>query len=198
MAFELPALPYAREALAPHISGETIDYHYGKHHQAYVTNLNNLVAADASLAGKSLEDIIASSKGGLFNNAAQVWNHTFYWHSLSPQGGGAPTGALADAITAAWGSFDAFKAEFTKAALGQFGSGWAWLVADKAGKLSIRTTANAETPLTDASVTSLLTCDVWEHAYYVDYRNARANYVGAWWALVNWDFAAANDATATA
>jgi len=198
MAFELPALPYAREALAPHISGETIDYHYGKHHQAYVTNLNNLVAADASLAGKSLEDIIATAKGGLFNNAAQVWNHTFYWHSLSPQGGGAPTGALADAITAAWGSFDAFKAEFTKAALGQFGSGWAWLVADKAGKLSIRTTANAETPLTDASVTSLLTCDVWEHAYYVDYRNARANYVAAWWALVNWDFAAANYAKATA
>jgi Fe-Mn family superoxide dismutase len=198
MAFELPALPYSRDALAPHISGETIDYHYGKHHQAYVTNLNNLVAADASLAGKSLEDIIASSKGGLFNNAAQVWNHTFYWHSLSPQGGGAPTGALADAITAAWGSFDAFKAEFTKAALGQFGSGWAWLVADKAGKLSIRTTANAETPLTDASVTSLLTCDVWEHAYYVDYRNARANYVAGWWALVNWDFAAANFAKATA
>ncbi len=198
MAFELPALPYSRDALAPHISGETIDYHYGKHHQAYVTNLNNLVAADASLAGKSLEDIIASSKGGLFNNAAQVWNHTFYWHSLSPQGGGAPTGALAEAITAAWGSFDAFKAEFTKAALGQFGSGWAWLVADKAGKLSIRTTANAETPLTDASVTSLLTCDVWEHAYYVDYRNARANYVAGWWALVNWDFAAANFAKATA
>ena len=193
-----PRPPLLPRRPRPHISGETIDYHYGKHHQAYVTNLNNLVAADASLAGKSLEDIIASSKGGLFNNAAQVWNHTFYWHSLSPQGGGAPTGALAEAITAAWGSFDAFKAEFTKAALGQFGSGWAWLVADKAGKLSIRTTANAETPLTDASVTSLLTCDVWEHAYYVDYRNARANYVAGWWALVNWDFAAANFAKATA
>ena len=192
MAFELPALPYADTALEPHISAETISFHYGKHHAAYVNNLNNLVAADPALQGKSLEEIVRSSSGGLFNNAAQVWNHTFYWNSMSPDGGGAPTGALAAAIDRDFGSFDEFKKKFSAAAGGQFGSGWAWLVKDAAGKLSIRTTGNAETPLTDASVKALLTCDVWEHAYYVDYRNARPAYVGAWWNLVNWDFAAAN------
>ncbi|MCK6505114.1 superoxide dismutase [Myxococcota bacterium] len=192
MAFELPALPYASDALQPHISAETLAFHHGKHHNAYVTNLNNLVAANPALQGLSLEEIIRTSSGGVFNNAAQVWNHTFYWHSMSPSGGGAPTGALAAAIDAAWGSFDEFKAKFSAAAVGQFGSGWAWLVADAAGKLSIRTTGNAETPLTDASVRAILTCDVWEHAYYVDYRNARPNYVAAWWNLVNWDFANRN------
>ena len=192
MAFELPALPYAQDALAPHISAETLSFHHGKHHAAYVNNLNNLVAADASLQGKSLEDIIRVAKGGLFNNAAQVWNHTFYWNSMSPTGGGAPQGALARAIDAAFGSFDDFKVKFGAAAVGQFASGWAWLVSDASGALSIRTTGNAETPLTDDSVRALLTCDVWEHAYYVDYRNARPAYVAAWWNLVNWDFAASN------
>ncbi|MCA9527222.1 MAG: superoxide dismutase [Fe], partial [Myxococcales bacterium] len=165
MSFELPALPYARDALAPHISAETIDYHYGKHHAAYVTKLNGFVAADASLQGKSLEEIVQSSSGGVFNNAAQVWNHTFYWNSLSPKGGGAPTGAVAAAIDAAFGSFEAFKAQFSDAAGGQFGSGWAWLVKDASGALKIVTTANAGCPLTDG-LTPLLTCDVWEHAYY--------------------------------
>ena len=191
MAFTLMTLPYAKDALAPHVSPETIDYHYGKHHQTYVTNLNNLVAADASLAGKSLEEIVKSSSGGLFNNAAQVWNHDFYWHSLSPNGGGEPTGAVAAAIDASFGSFTAFKEKFGAAALGRFGSGWAWLVKKADGKLDIVTTPNAETPLTTGDV-ALLTCDVWEHAYYVDYRNARAKYVEGWWALVNWDFANKN------
>ena len=191
MSFELPALPYARDALAPHISAETIDYHYGKHHAAYVTKLNGFVAADASLQGKSLEEIVQSSSGGVFNNAAQVWNHTFYWNSLSPKGGGAPTGAVAAAIDAAFGSFEAFKAQFSDAAGGQFGSGWAWLVKDASGALKIVTTANAGCPLTDG-LTPLLTCDVWEHAYYVDYRNARPSYIAAFWNLVNWDFVAAN------
>ena len=192
MAFELPALPYSSDALQPHISAETLSFHHGKHHAAYVNNLNNFVAGNAALQGLSLEEIVKTSSGGVFNNAAQVWNHTFYWHSLSPSGGGAPTGALAQAINAAWGSFDEFKVKFSAAAAGQFGSGWAWLVADADGKLSIRTTGNAETPLTDASVRAILTCDVWEHAYYIDYRNARPYYVAAWWNLVNWDFAAAN------
>ncbi len=192
MAFELPALPYASDALAPHISAETLSFHHGKHHNAYVTNLNNLVAADASLAGKSLEEIIRTSKGGVFNNAAQIWNHTFYWHSLSPNGGGAPGGALGAAITRDFGSFEDFQKQFSAAAAGQFGSGWAWLVSDSSGKLSIRATPNAETPLTDSAVTALLTCDVWEHAYYIDYRNARPNYIAAWWKLVNWDFASKN------
>lgn len=191
MAFTLMTLPYAKDALAPHVSPETIDYHYGKHHQTYVTNLNNLVAADASLAGKSLEEIVKSSSGGLFNNAAQVWNHDFYWHSLSSSGGGEPTGAVAAAIDASFGSFGAFKEKFGAAALGRFGSGWAWLVKKPDGKLDIVTTPNAETPLTTGDV-ALLTCDVWEHAYYVDYRNARAKYVEGWWALVNWDFANKN------
>jgi len=191
MAFELPALPYAKDALAPHISAETLDFHHGKHHNTYVVNLNKFVDADASLQGKSLEDIVRSSKGGVFNNAAQVWNHTFYWHSLSPKGGGAPTGKIAELIQRDFGSFDAFKEKFTAAAIGQFGSGWAWLVQTPEGKLEITQTGNAETPLTGAN-TPILTCDVWEHAYYIDYRNARANYVNGWWALVNWDFANQN------
>ncbi|MFA5684964.1 MAG: superoxide dismutase [Fe] [Lysobacteraceae bacterium] len=186
MAFELPPLPYARDALAPHISAETIDYHYGKHHQAYVTNLNNLIKGTEH-ENADLETIIRQSSGGLFNNAAQVWNHTFYWHCLSPNGGGQPTGKLAEAIDAAFGSFDAFKEEFTKTAIGTFGSGWAWLVQRTDGSLALVSTGNAATPLTGTD-TPLLTCDVWEHAYYVDYRNARPKYVEAFWNLVNWDY----------
>jgi Fe-Mn family superoxide dismutase len=192
MSLDLPALPYADTALEPHISRETISFHYGKHHAAYANNLKNFVAADPSLQGRSLEELVRTTKGGVFNNAAQVWNHTFYWNSLSPSGGGAPTGALADAIDATWGSFAAFQDAFSKAAAGQFGSGWAWLVKGADGKLAIVTTGNAETPLTQDGVTPVLTCDVWEHAYYVDYRNNRANYIAAWWKLVNWAFAAEN------
>ncbi len=192
MAIELPALPYAQDALEPHISGNTLSFHYGKHHQGYVTKLNAAIDADSSLAGKDLETLVKTTSGGVFNNAAQVWNHTFYWNSMSPSGGGAPTGDLAAAIDAAFGSFDAFKEKFAAAAGGQFGSGWAWLVKTADGGVSIVTTGNAETPLTDGSVTPLLTCDVWEHAYYLDYQNARPAYLGAWWNLVNWDFASAN------
>jgi Fe-Mn family superoxide dismutase len=190
MAIELPALPYAQDALEPHISARTLSFHYGKHHAGYAKKLNAAIEADASLQGKSLEEII-SLGGGTFNNAAQVWNHTFYWNSMSPNGGGAPTGDLAAAIDAAFGSFDEFKAAFAAAAGGQFGSGWAWLVKNADGTLAITKTGNAETPLTQG-VTPILTCDVWEHAYYLDYQNGRANYVAAWWNLVNWDFAAAN------
>jgi Fe-Mn family superoxide dismutase len=192
MAFTLPPLPYADNALEPHLSAETISFHYGKHHQTYVTNLNTFAANDEKLAAQSLEEIVRTSSGGVFNNAAQVWNHTFYWNSLSPNGGGAPSGALAAAIDATWGSFDNFKAEFNKAAAGQFGSGWAWLVKGADGALKITTTGNAGCPLTEAGVTPLLTCDVWEHAYYIDHRNSRPNYLAAFWKLVNWDFAAAN------
>lgn len=191
MAFELPSLPYAKDALEPHISAETIDYHYGKHHQAYVTNLNKLTEG-TDFAKQSLEDVIRNSDGGLFNNAAQVWNHTFYWNCLSPNGGGEPTGALADAINAKWGSFSAFKDAFTASAAGNFGSGWTWLVKKADGTVDIVNTSNAETPLTNTDYTVLLTVDVWEHAYYVDYRNARPKYLEAFWALVNWDFAAKN------
>ncbi|MCB9525542.1 MAG: superoxide dismutase [Myxococcales bacterium] len=191
MAFTLPALPYSKDALSPHISAETLEFHHGKHHQAYVNNLNAAVAANPELQGKSLEEIIASASGGVFNNAAQVWNHTFYWHSMSPNGGGEPTGAIADAIEKAFGSFDDFKAKFAAAAGGQFGSGWAWLVKDADGNLSITTTGNAGTPLTEG-LTPILTCDVWEHAYYVDFRNDRGGYVKAWWNLVNWEFANKN------
>jgi Fe-Mn family superoxide dismutase len=190
MTHELPALPYAKDALQPHISAETLEYHYGKHHQAYVTNLNNLIA-NTEFATMSLEDIIKKATGGVFNNAAQVWNHTFYWNCLSPQGGGAPTGALAQAINAKWGSFDAFKDAFSKAAVGTFGSGWAWLVKNAAGELDIVSTSNAATPMTSGQK-ALMTCDVWEHAYYVDYRNARPKYVEAFWNLVNWSFVSAN------
>ena len=190
MSFSLPELPYAMDALAPHISQETLEYHYGKHHQTYVTNLNNLVPG-SEFEGLNLEEIIQKSSGGIFNNAAQVWNHTFYWNSLSPQGGGEPVGALKDAIDNTFGSFDAFKEQFTKLALTTFGSGWAWLVKDKEGSLSLVSTSNANTPLTEG-LTPLLTCDVWEHAYYVDYRNARPKYVEAFWSLVNWTFANEN------
>ena len=192
MPFDLPALPYSRDALAPTLSAETLDFHYGKHHAAYVKNLNGFAEKDPSLAGKSLEELIrGSAPGPVFNNAAQVWNHTFYWNSLTPKGAGAPSGKLAQAIDRDFGSFDAFKAEFAAAAMGQFGSGWAWLVADAAGKLKVVKTPNAECPLTQG-LTPLLTCDVWEHAYYIDYRNDRAGYVAAFWKLANWEFAAGN------
>jgi len=191
MAFELPALPYEKNALEPHISAETLEFHYGKHHQTYVDKLNGLVEG-SDFAGKSLEEIIKNSSGGMFNNAAQVWNHTFYWNCLSPSGGGEPSGELADAINDKFGSFDAFKEEFTKNAVNNFGSGWTWLVKTSDGGVDIVNTSNAETPLTDSSVTPLLTVDVWEHAYYIDYRNARPKYMEAFWALVNWDFAAKN------
>lgn len=195
MAFTLPELPYAKDALAPVVSVETIEYHHGKHHQTYVTNLNNLVPG-SKYEGKSLEEIIRGSHGQasekpIFNNAAQVWNHTFYWHSLAPKAGGAPHGAIAAAIDASFGSFADFKDKFSKAAVGQFGSGWAWLVKNADGSLAIEATSNADTPMATGK-TCLLTIDVWEHAYYVDYRNARAKYVEEFWKLVNWDFANKN------
>lgn len=191
MEHTLPPLPYEKNALEPHISAETLDFHHGKHHNTYVTNLNNLIK-DTEFAEASLEEIITKAgPGGLFNNAAQVWNHTFYWNSLSPNGGGAPTGAIAGAIDKAFGSFDAFKEAFSKAAITQFGSGWAWLVKNSGGDLEIVQTSNAGCPLTDGK-TPILTCDVWEHAYYIDYRNARPKYVETYWNLVNWDFANAN------
>lgn len=190
MAHQLPALPYAQDALEPVISAETLEYHYGKHHQAYVTNLNNLVPG-TEFENASLEDIVMKSGGGIFNNAAQVWNHTFYWNGLSPHGGGEPSGALADAINSAFGSFGDFKAEFIKSAVGNFGSGWTWLVKNDDGSVAIVNTSNAATPLRDGK-TPLLTIDVWEHAYYVDYRNARPKYLEEIWKIVNWDFVEAN------
>ena len=190
MAFELPALPYPKDALAPHLSAETLDYHHDKHHATYVANLNKLIEG-TEFASLSLEAIIKKASGPLFNNAAQVWNHTFYFNGLSPKGGGAPSGAVAKAITTAFGSFAAFQEKFTAAAVGTFGSGWAWLVKKTDGSLAIVPTANAGNPLTDGA-TPLLTCDVWEHAYYVDYRNARPKYVAAFWNLVNWEAVAKN------
>ena len=190
MAFELPALPYSMDALSPHISPETLDYHYGKHHNAYVTNLNKLTEG-TEWAGRPLEDIIKRSEGGIFNNAAQVWNHTCYWNGLSPTGGGEPSSAIADAITAQWGSFTAFKEEFTTKCATLFGSGWCWLVKKPDGALAVVQCSNAGNPMTEG-FTPILTCDVWEHAYYVDYRNARPKYVEAFWNLVNWDFASSN------
>lgn len=190
MAFTLPELPYAMDALAPHISKETLEYHYGKHHQTYVTNLNNLIEG-TEMANDSLEEIVKKSSGGVFNNAAQVWNHTFYWNSLSPQGGGEPEGALYDAIVAKWDSIDNFKAEFNKSAAGNFGSGWTWLVKKADGSVDIVNTSNAETPLTTADI-PLFTCDVWEHAYYIDCRNSRPQYLENFWKLVHWDFAIKN------
>jgi Fe-Mn family superoxide dismutase len=186
MEHKLPELPWANDALAPHISAETIEYHYGKHHNAYVTKLNAGIKG-TEFEDMSLEDIIMKSSGGIFNNAAQVWNHTFYWNCLAPNAGGAATGAVADAINAKWGSFDKFKEEFTNSAATNFGSGWTWLVKNKSGDLEIVNTSNAQTPMTDGH-TALLTVDVWEHAYYVDYRNARPDYLTAFWNLVNWDF----------
>ncbi|MEW9798171.1 superoxide dismutase [Fe] [Alteromonas sp. CYL-A6] len=191
MAFELPALPYDKNALEPHISAETMDYHHGKHHATYVTKLNGLVEG-TDLENKSLEEIIKSSEGGVFNNAAQIWNHTFYWHCLSPNGGGEPTGALADAINAKWGSFEDFKAAFNDKAVNNFGSSWTWLVKTADGSLDIVNTSNAETPISGDAHTPLLTVDLWEHAYYIDYRNARPKYLEGFWALVNWEFASEN------
>ena len=190
MPFELPALPYPRDALAPHISKETLDYHYGKHHNTYVTNLNNLIAGTEH-EDNSLEEIILTSTGGLFNNAAQVWNHTFYWSCLSPEGGGEPAGVLADAINDAFGSFEAFREKFSTSAVKNFGSGWTWLVKNRDGVLEIVNTSNAANPMTDG-LKPLLTCDVWEHAYYIDYRNARPVYLEAFWKLVNWEFVSGN------
>ena len=190
MAFELPALPFAKDALAPHISEETLEFHYGKHHNTYVVNLNNLIAG-TDFENMSLESIIQKSDGGIFNNAAQVWNHTFYWNCLSPNGGGEPSGALADAINSTFGSFDKFKADFSAACVTNFGSGWTWLVKNSSGALEIVKTSNAGCPLTEGQ-TPIMTCDVWEHAYYIDYRNARPAYVEAFWNLVNWDFISSN------
>ena len=190
MEHKLDALPYDMDALAPHISRETLEFHYGKHHQAYATNLNNLIKG-TEFENFSLEDIIRKSSGVIFNNAAQIWNHTFYWKSLSPAGGGKPSQALAAAIERKWGSVEAFQEAFTKSAIGNFGSGWTWLVRKPDGSVDIVNTSNAATPLTGADQ-PLLTCDVWEHAYYVDYRNRRPDYVAAFWKLVNWEFAAQN------
>jgi superoxide dismutase, Fe-Mn family len=188
MAFELPALPYAMDALKPHLSAETLEYHHGKHHAAYVNNLNNLIKGTPN-ESKSLEDIIKTApSGGLFNNAAQHFNHSFYWKSLAAKAGGAPKGAVADAIKSGFGSFDEFKKKFTEAATTHFGSGWAWVVRKSDGSLAIEATHDAGTPLTSGNK-PILTCDVWEHAYYIDYRNARPRYLEAFWNLVNWDFA---------
>ena len=190
MEHQLPALPYAMDALAPHISAETLEFHYGKHHQTYVTKLNGLIPG-TEFENMSLEDIVGKSSGGVFNNAAQVWNHTFYWNCLSPNGGGAPNDKLASALQGSFGSVDALKEQFTNSAVNNFGSGWTWLVQNSDGKLALENTSNAATPLTGAS-TPLLTCDVWEHAYYIDYRNARPKYLDAFWNLVNWDFVTDN------
>lgn len=191
MAFNLPDLPYSNDSLQPHISPETIEYHYGKHHKAYVDKLNSLLPG-SGFESKTLEEIIRSASGPIFNQAAQIWNHTFYWHSLSPKGGGEPHGPVADLIKKKWGSFAKFKEDFSTAAVGQFASGWAWLVKTSDGSLAIETTSNAATPLSDKTKKPILTCDVWEHAYYIDYRNARPKYVEAFWNLVNWDFANKN------
>ncbi|WP_417582417.1 Fe-Mn family superoxide dismutase [Nitrincola sp.] len=191
MSFELPALPYAKDALEPHISAETLEFHYGKHHNTYVVKLNGLVPG-TEFEGKSLEEVIkAAPAGPVFNNAAQVWNHTFYWHCLSPNGGGAATGALADAINAKWGSFEKFQEEFNDRAVNNFGSSWTWLVKNADGSLEIVNTSNAGTPMTNGQ-TAVLTVDLWEHAYYIDYRNLRPDYLKGFWALVNWEFANQN------
>ncbi|ANB02689.1 superoxide dismutase [Ectothiorhodospira sp. BSL-9] len=192
MNHELPSLPYDKKALEPHISAETLEYHHDKHHATYVTNLNKLIAG-TEFENLSLEDIIRKAPaGGIFNNAAQVWNHTFYFNGLSPDGGGEPTGALADAINQAFGSFAEFKEKFAASGAGNFGSGWTWLVKNPSGQVEIVNTSNAQTPLTDGSMTPLLTMDVWEHAYYIDYRNARPKYIENFFNVVNWDFVAKN------
>jgi Fe-Mn family superoxide dismutase len=191
MIHVLPELPWATDALAPIISAETIEYHYGKHHQAYVTNLNKLLE-HTTLEEEPLEKIILTAPmGGIYNNAAQIWNHTFYWKCMTPHGGGEPTGALADLLIAGFGSVQAFREKFTATAVGTFGSGWAWLVRERDGSLGVESTSNAMNPMRDGKK-PLLTCDVWEHAYYIDYRNARAKYVEAWWNLVDWAFVASN------
>ena len=183
----LPELPYSRKALAPHISEETLDYHYGKHHASYMTKLQGLLEKNSEWSQASLEELITESSGAVFNNAAQVWNHTFYWNSLSPQGGGSPPQELSDILEKAFGSVEQFKEQFTACALGQFGSGWAWLVKKSNGELAVQATGNADNPLQTGDQ-PLLTCDVWEHAYYIDYRNARPNYLKAFWEIVNWTF----------
>jgi superoxide dismutase, Fe-Mn family len=190
MTHQLPDLPYAGDALEPSISAETLAFHHGKHHKTYVDNLNRLIEG-TEYAELSLEEIVKKASGGIFNNAAQIWNHSFYWNCLSPTGGGPPTGKIAEAIDAKWGSFDKFKDELTQSAVTNFGSGWTWLVKSGSGELEIVNTSNAGTPLTD-NATPLLTVDVWEHAYYVDYRNARPKYLEAYWNLVNWSFANQN------
>lgn len=190
MSIELPPLPYKDDALAPVISKETLQFHYGKHHAGYVTKLNGLIKG-TQFESMSLEEMVRKSEGAIFNNAAQIWNHTFYWNSLRPAGGQGPSAKLSAALTKNFGSVDAFKEQFTAAATGFFGSGWAWLVENQKGELKITTTANAGCPLTEGHK-PLLTCDVWEHAYYIDFRNARPDYVNAFWKIVNWDFAAAN------
>jgi Fe-Mn family superoxide dismutase len=191
MEHQLPALPYAKDALAPYISAETMEYHYGKHHQAYVTNLNNLIKG-TEFENAPLEDIIRKSSGGIYNNSAQVWNHSFFWNSMKPNGGGTPSGALADAINKKWGNFDEFAKAFQASAVGNFGSGWTWLVKKPDGSVDIVNMGAAGTPLTTGD-TALLTIDVWEHAYYIDYRNLRAKFVEAFLNhLANWDFASAN------
>lgn len=186
MSFTLPELPYAKDALVPHMSQETLEYHHGKHHNAYVNNLNSLIKG-TKYENMSLEEIILSSEGPVFNNAAQIWNHTFFWNSLTPKGAGVATGNALEAITREWGSFEKFKEEFTKSAVANFGAGWTWLVSNKDGKLAIVNTSNAQTPLTTGA-TPLLTVDVWEHAYYIDYRNERPKFINGFWALANWDF----------
>ena len=190
MEHTLPALPYAPDALAPHMSKETFEFHHGKHHQAYVTNLNNLIKG-TEFESMGLVDIVRKSSGGVFNNAAQVWNHTFFWNCMKPAGGGEPAGALAQAINAKFGSYAAFKEAFVKSAVGNFGSGWTWLVKKPDGSVDIVNTGPAGTPLTGADK-ALLTVDVWEHAYYIDYRNARPKYLESFWTLANWAFAAKN------
>ncbi|MFT6645635.1 MAG: Fe-Mn family superoxide dismutase [Patiriisocius sp.] len=191
MSIELPDLPFAQDALEPHISAETLSFHHGKHHASYVDKLNKAIEG-TELQDKSLVEIIRAADGGTFNNAAQIWNHTFYWNSLSATGGGAPGGALAEKIDKAFGDVEKFKSAFADAAAANFGSGWTWLVQDKNGDLAIHNTDDAETPIKDPSLTPLLTLDVWEHAYYIDYRNARPSYIGAFWNIVNWDFANEN------
>ena len=192
MTFQLPDLPYPLNGLEPHISRETLEYHYGKHHKAYVTKLNELVPG-TEFEGLSLEDIILKAPAGkpVFNNAAQVWNHTFYWHCMKPKGGGKPSGKLATAIDKTFGSYDKFKQQLTEAGLTQFGSGWAWLVKNSDDQLEIVKTGNADNPLTQKK-TPLLTCDVWEHAYYIDTRNDRGKYINNFWEVVNWDFVSEN------
>lgn len=186
MAFELPALPYAKDALAPQISEETLEFHHGKHHKTYVDNLNSLIAG-TEFEGQSLEEIIKASTGGIFNNAAETWNHSFYWNCLSPNSCGEPKSELADAIMETFGSFENFKEEFTRTAVLIFGSGWCWLVKNTDGALEIAETAGAGNPMTEGR-TPLLACDLWEHAYYIDYRNAKAAYLKAFFELINWEF----------
>ena len=186
----LPNLPYPKNALEPHLSAETLDYHYGKHHQTYVTNLNKLIQGTA-FEKLTLEEIILSSDGVIFNNSSQVWNHTFYWKCLAPEAGGIPHGLIAEMIQKKWGQFEKFKEEFEKSATSNFGSGWTWLAQNKSNQLEIFNTANAQTPMT-SGLKAILVLDVWEHAYYIDYRNSRANYITAFWNLVNWDFANTN------